>query len=59
MTSDLNSVTSITYVGMSFWLVNATKFNFTGEEEGGQRGHVDERWWPARKKGKNEISFIS
>ena len=48
MTSDLNSLTSITYVGMSFWLVNATKFNFT-VEEGGQRGHVDLRASPQVK----------
>ena len=38
---------------MSFWLVNATKFNFTGEEEGGegQRGHVDLRASPQVKIG--------
>ena len=40
MTSYLNSVTPITYVGMSFWPVSALMVNFKVEGEG-QRGHVD------------------
>ena len=34
---------------MSLWLVNATKFNFTGEGGEGQRGHVDLRASPQVK----------
>ena len=48
MTSDLNSLTLITYVGLSFWLVNASTFNLKGEGEG-QRGHVDLRASPQVK----------
>ena len=44
MTSALNSVTSITYVAMTFWPVNASMSYLKGGE--GQRGHVDLRASP-------------
>ena len=46
MTSDLNSVTSTTYVAMSFWSLKASVSLMKGEV---QRGHVDLRGSPQVK----------
>ena len=51
MTSELNSVTSITYVAMLFWPLNASRSQITQEEEeeGDELSSIDLRASPQVK----------